>query len=285
MSTSTTSKKTTSKNYTLGLILAVSFLAAANVKADFLTSQTYEYAISTAGNAEWWQVASLLQHGDSGYINPSKNTSTNKYTNAGTMWKDLANDNYLADAAWGNTVQGTRSTWKSGGGARNWVGIDSDDNKMPNGFYAFKYSMYTLSDDTSVSGSLSLTLGADDYITAIYANGDLLYGSTLAVGETASDKGWLGTLDTLFFDEVALINGVLDLVFVIHNTNLAGTNDANNKSNAMGLFVNGILTTSVLMSRPDGTGPDNVVVPEPATLAVFGLGLAGLGLVQARRRK
>jgi len=39
-----------------------------------------------------------------------------------------------------------------------------------------------------------------------------------------------------------------------------------------------------LVGQPNGTTSAGVTAPEPGTLAIFGLGLIGLGMIQRRRR-
>jgi hypothetical protein len=253
---------TSTKNYTLGLVLTVSLLVAAGVQADML----YVNDLTTA-DLTGWSSAKIYDRVD-GYINPTKNTSTNKYTSTGTVW----DKDYIVDwskVEWGGVTQGERSTWAN---YDQWISVSTGaaDNKVSDGFYAFQYSLYAIGNETAINGQLNLELMADDYITAIYANGTQVYGAGIKTGDVASESGWLNLMNLDF--SVDLIGGGLDLVFVVQNTDLASPNV---KNNPMGLFVNGTLITDIKMTQNQ--------TPEPATLTVLGLGLAGLGLMRMRR--
>ena len=262
---------TSFKNYATGLVLAISFLAA-NVQADTVTSKSFEYGMSTA-DATGWSVASLYTsaNNNSNYINPTKNGS-GVYQTVGTTWNAVSNT--LASANWGGVYEGNRSTWTAGGSQYgDWVAAAYDnDSKVENGFYAFKYSFAAKDPlDTSVSGNLNLALAADDYITAIYANDTLIYSSEIKKNGIAPST-WTDELSNLGFTVDLTAGGLLDLIFVVHNTNLAGSSTVN----PMGLYAYGTLSTNVEMKTQ---------TPEPATLAVLGLGLAGLGIARRRMRK
>ena len=70
---------------------------------------------------------------------------------------------------------------------------------------------------------------------------------------------------------------MLDLIFVLHNTEEGKSNG----QNPTGLYVDGRLTWTGWLEPP----VPPATVPEPGTLALFGLGLAGLGWARKKNKK
>jgi len=264
------------------IAVAILFGFTANVNAEL---KTYTYEFTTA-DLTGWEVATLLTSADKTYVNPT--ASGGKYNNAAsaTTWSKIASkwENKWGSVDWTDAAQGNRSTWTN---KNEWIAaVYETENKVANGFFAFKYSLKATDvTATSVAGTLNLTLAADDYIAAIYANGALLYSANIEqgkpVGNDANQNGnWLTLVDKTF--DVTLVDSMLDLIFVVHNTNAAGSSN----TNPMGLYAKGSLTTNIELISPQDPDPPitpSEVTPEPATLLILGLGVIGAGIAARRR--
>ncbi|GHT23347.1 hypothetical protein FACS189419_07170 [Planctomycetales bacterium] len=167
-----------------------------------------------------------------------------------------------------------------------------------NGFYAFKYTFNLEAindvnnyDDLKVI--LNLNFGSDDHIEAVYLNG-------VSIQEYLSGYGtenWQeATSLYVNYDasEMAASGGIFaegnELVFIVHNDGHNGqASGFKDGSNALGFGGDGFIAISANKDfDPEDFVPtppiEITVTPEPATMLLFGLGIAGLGLARRTRK-
>jgi hypothetical protein len=124
------------------------------------------------------------------------------------------------------------------------------------------YDLTSLSFGYDRSGTGPSSIAVDFFINNIL-QGEIFSDTSVAANSTA-----IATIDLSSFDNVT--NGFFRLTGW-NATSTAGTFDIENRTALSG---KGIIINGELAAAP---------VPEPATLALFGLGLAGLGFVRRKR--
>jgi len=242
----------TSKNYLVGLALAVSFLVATNVRADFISIyQDKNRYMSTVGPSDW-AFGAFQQVGNN--FSPRVWDFTMSNTLTGEMGAGILTMSNFNGA--GGLMQepqaganGTLSLWHNSA------------NKLDLAF------TFNFGDEKSF---------IDSFYLGIVPHSSWSAAERFLVTADYWLDGVMYTTDAITLDKDNTFFGiVLDPGAFLAEINFWSTGTPNNGYKMMDIGFGGTF----------GGGDDSAVVPEPATLAMLGLGLAGLGIARQRMKK
>jgi len=233
----------TTTNRIIVLVLAISFLAATNVRAEVLSLfQDKNTYLNTVGPSDW-AFGAFVQNGD--------NFSAR-------VW-DFTVSNTLTDAIGAGTL--TMSDFNGAGG------LMQEPRPAGNGSLSLWHNS---------ANRLDISFGTTDFIDSFYLGIQPHSSWSAAIQFHVTADYW--------------VNGVM------HTTD-AVTLDMNNTFFGISLDDGAYLASVSFWSigTPNngyrmidlgfGNGGGDVVIPEPATLAIMGLGLAGLAVARRRMKK
>jgi len=196
-----------------------------------------------------------------------------------------------ADTNYSNAIAVSGPDWDD----LPWIGranTNGDQHSYgPNGYYSYVTTVAEniANSATTTFNSLYMNFAADDHLERILINGvdisSFVYGvdkngNEFTLPQSWDAAGWEGGSVAVELSNILwYLDGTENTIeFIVHNN----SQQVASISNPTGLFA------EVYASYWDGKGIDIVdpftTTPEPATLLILGLGLVGVGAIQARRR-
>jgi hypothetical protein len=208
---------------TLTNFTAVAFAVAAILSissVSFADTHTLNFDTSDIWINDW-KASDVIRPAN--YVNPT--SKNDKITDVGTKF----NAEWLFGSAYNDVKRTSKpSAWTTDG--PGWISplTSGAAGHNSNGFVAYQFSL--LSDaDTVLNGNLSAVGTCDDYISAIYLNGQEIYSNQLKKGDFANPKtgDWQAISFVKDFANIDINAGVNDFVIIVHNTNAGGSSNEN----------------------------------------------------------